>query len=396
MAATITTSDRTTKQCGPIERAEFIGSHGESNLDLDKLQRQFNEIYPGISVQSRSIQKQEDREKTTELTIETLLKLAQEYQTTYINDSHDKTIEDQNANDRLTREGENFPISTANEGNRERHQYSKQIPSVNIQDQLEQLVKVSQTELENSNCSDENYPITEETLRNMQEDFSSMPSCSEKSIIFLLYYLSLKLISESIGSDCTIEVPDQIETKIDKEFEHLKERLKIENEESREMCHCIQELAVNIKHENWRNSLILLRKIFKNISPLNKHELFRLIKKVNNTARAIKNKDIIFFLGLTGSGKSTTIHFLAGSKMIETKVKGLNHIAPLIKIINLEDINGSSKESVILCDSPGFEDTSGPEIDIANGLGIINVIKECASVKPVVVISYKSIGDRLQ
>ncbi|CAF4666434.1 unnamed protein product [Rotaria sp. Silwood2] len=83
---------------GPIERAEFIGSHGESNLDLDKLQRQFNEIYPGISVQSRSIQKQEDREKTTELTIETLLKLAQEYQTTYINDSHDKTIEDQNAN----------------------------------------------------------------------------------------------------------------------------------------------------------------------------------------------------------------------------------------------------------------------------------------------------------
>ncbi|CAF1151915.1 unnamed protein product [Rotaria sp. Silwood1] len=263
------------KTDGQVERAEFIDPLRESNLDIDKLQIQFGEIYPGIILQPRSIRKQEDREKSIELTIETLLKLAEEYQTTNINDLHDKTIGDQNASDRLNKEKGSFPILTANGGDRK-------------------------------------------------------------------------------------------------------------------------------------------------ISPLNIHELFRLIKKVNSTVYTIKKKDIIFFLGLTGSGKSTTIHFLAGSKMIEIEVRGLYHIAPVeinnpdLKYITtspfvksetryitsvevkLKNTNGLTKESIILCDSPGFEDTSGPEVDIANGLGIVNVIKGCTSVKPVVVISYKSIRDQIE
>ncbi|CAF4619469.1 unnamed protein product [Rotaria sp. Silwood1] len=222
------------KTDGQVERAEFIDPLRESNLDIDKLQIQFGEIYPGIILQPRSIRKQEDREKSIELTIETLLKLAEEYQTTNINDLHDKTIGDQNASDRLNKEKGSFPILTAN------------------------------------------------------------------------------------------------------------------------------------------------------------------------------------------GGKSTTIHFLAGSKMIEIEVRGLYHIAPVeinnpdLKYITtspfvksetryitsvevkLKNTNGLTKESIILCDSPGFEDTSGPEVDIANGLGIVNVIKGCTSVKPVVVISYKSIRDQIE
>ena len=30
-----------------------------------------------------------------------------------------------------------------------------------------------------------------------------------------------------------------------------------------------------------------------------------------------------------------------------------------------------TKGSIILTDSPGFGDTGGPEIDVANGLGIV-------------------------
>ncbi|CAF4054930.1 unnamed protein product [Adineta steineri] len=63
--------------------------------------------------------------------------------------------------------------------------------------------------------------------------------------------------------------------------------------------------------------------------------------------------------------------------------------------VYFKDIGGYSNESIVLCDSPGFEDTSGPEVDIANGIGIVKAIRECKSVKPVVLISYKSIGDRL-
>ncbi|CAF3339888.1 unnamed protein product [Rotaria sp. Silwood2] len=104
--------------------------------------------------------------------------------------------------------------------------------------------------------------------------------------------------------------------------------------------------------------------------------------------------------------------------MIATKLKGLNHIAPtetknpeLKKIttspfarsetryitpvtVNFADVGGFTDGNIILCDSPGFQDSDGPEADLANGIGVVNAIKECESVKVVVLISYKSIGDR--
>ncbi|CAF1354843.1 unnamed protein product, partial [Didymodactylos carnosus] len=266
----------------------------------------------------------------------------------------------------------------------------------------------------------EECPITKESLSNMYKDFCSMPSCSERSIISLLYYVSLRLANNSIVLDQSIVVPDRIEIEIENELVCLKERLKIEELASLEIRNSVEEVVINIKDENWKSTLIPLRKIFKEISPLNMQEMFRLVEKVDNTAQLIKNKDIIFFLGGTGSGKSTTIHFLAGSKMVEKKLKGLNHIAPVeiknsdLKYIttspfsrsetryitpvnvNFEEVGGYNSGSIILCDSPGFEDTSGPEVDIANGIGIVKAIKGCKSVKPVVLVSYKSIGDRFE
>ena len=49
----------------------------------------------------------------------------------------------------------------------------------------------------------------------------------------------------------------------------------------------------------------------------------------------------------------------------------------------------------MLVDTPGFEDTNGAEVDIANAIGLISAIRKCKSIKPVLMISYKSIGDRL-
>ncbi|CAF5166881.1 unnamed protein product, partial [Rotaria sp. Silwood1] len=146
-------------------------------------------------------------------------------------------------------------------------------------------------------------------------------------------------------------------------------------------------------------------------------ELFRLIEKVDDAAHLIKDKNIILFLGETGSGKSTTIHFLAGSQMQPVIVNGLNHITPvnirnpdLRKVttspfarsetryittvtVNFKHVGGFTDGDIILCDTPGFEDTNGPEVDIANGIGVVRAVKGCKSVKPVVLISYKSIGD---
>ncbi|CAF4248425.1 unnamed protein product [Rotaria sp. Silwood2] len=266
----------------------------------------------------------------------------------------------------------------------------------------------------------EEFSITNESLCNMYQDFCSLPPCSERSVICLLYYISLHLINNKITLDPSIVLPDNIEIEIDRELEILQDRLKLEESSSSEIRNSIKELSIYIKNKHWKNCISLLRKIFQEISPLNIHDLFRLIEKVDDAAELIKNKDIIFLLGGTGSGKSTTIHFLAGSKMIATTIGGLNHIAatdiknpdlrnvttsPFAKsetrcirpvTINFDDVGAYHNGSIILCDTPGFEDTNGPEVDIANGISIVKAIRRCRSVKPVVLISYKSIGDRFE
>jgi len=50
--------------------------------------------------------------------------------------------------------------------------------------------------------------------------------------------------------------------------------------------------------------------------------------------------------------------------------------------------------NIILCDSPGFDDTTGAEVDIANWIGIVEAIKWCKSVRPVVLSSALSVGDK--
>ncbi|CAF4794802.1 unnamed protein product, partial [Rotaria sp. Silwood2] len=76
-----------------VERAEFIDPFWTSNLHVDKLQKQFADVYPGIILQARNVQKQDNRKKNAELIIGNLLKAIEEYQLTNINDSQHKTIE---------------------------------------------------------------------------------------------------------------------------------------------------------------------------------------------------------------------------------------------------------------------------------------------------------------
>ena len=124
------------------------------------------------------------------------------------------------------------------------------------------------------------------------------------------------------------------------------------------------------------------------------------------------------------SGKSTTIHFLCGSKMEMDAKTG--HIAPVeVKNADMNEIKTDfkvlesvtryicgvplklldhkitarppSKDSyVYLCDSPGFDDSGGAEIDVANGLGIVKALAQTNSVKIVLVISIGDLEKRLE
>ena len=53
-----------------------------------------------------------------------------------------------------------------------------------------------------------------------------------------------------------------------------------------------------------------------------------MFEKGEETVKKIYGKDIFLLMGESGVGKSTTIHFLAGSDMIETTIGELTHIGP--------------------------------------------------------------------
>lgn len=53
--------------------------------------------------------------------------------------------------------------------------------------------------------------------------------------------------------------------------------------------------------------------------------------------------------------------------------------------------------NLVVCDSPGFGDNAGVEVDIANGVGMISALHGAASVRVVVLISYDAlVGIRLR
>ncbi|CAF4569908.1 unnamed protein product [Rotaria sp. Silwood2] len=203
----------------------------------------------------------------------------------------------------------------------------------------------------------------------------------------------MKLIGNALVPTDNIVIPDELEVAIENELECLKERLKVEELESEQIQNEMRTVLLDVKGKKWKSAISTLEKILKMIRPLNIQELFRLAEKVDEAAELMKGKDVILLLEGTGAGKSTTIHFLGGSKLEETKItttpfarSETRFITPVT--VNYKDVGGLTNDSFVLCDSPGFEDTSGPEVDIANGFGIVKAIKGSKSVKPVILISY--------
>ena len=258
-----------------------------------------------------------------------------------------------------------------------------------------------------------------EDLENVYSDFIKIPKCSEKSILGLICYISIRMSKNLRLLEQVSLTTAELDEEINQEFRLLKNRLNIEELCSSKISHLVDASCELAKNNADKSSLDMLRVLLKEIRSLNIQEVLRLVEKANTAANLLKNQDIFFFLGETGSGKSTTIHFFAGSKMTKTTVKGLTHIAPTdIKnptlksittsplgtsetryissvLVTYKEVGARSRGSIILCDSLGFGDTNGPEVDIANGVGVIKAVQESKSVKPIVLISYKSVGDRL-
>ncbi|CAF5039016.1 unnamed protein product, partial [Rotaria sp. Silwood1] len=69
------------------------------------------------------------------------------------------------------------------------------------------------------------------------------------------------------------------------------------------------------------------------------------------------------------------------------------HIAPIT--IQLKEIFGHYETGeIILCNAPDFSNSEIPEVDIVNGVAVIEALKECRSIKILALSSYDSLVDR--
>ena len=143
-----------------------------------------------------------------------------------------------------------------------------------------------------------------------------------------------------------------------------------------------------------------------------------LIDEYLKESQKVKDKSIYLLIGPTGAGKSTTLHYLAGSTMKLEKITGvLNHITfdklgPNVTNQNeLKDVKISGEmisctrfikaiefmedgEKYTICDSPGVDDTRGPELDVANMYGVVMAARGCHNILPIIVLSQNGMGLR--
>jgi len=258
-----------------------------------------------------------------------------------------------------------------------------------------------------------------------QKMISLMPTCLEKSVLNLIIYSKFKTYDTQILFENGVEIVDSLDTCIAEHVILLKDRFNLECPETGCLSGHLDLITNKINLKDWSSVVSELKKFLKKIRPLDIEELIFLMTRAKQAARLIENQDVILLLGETGSGKSTLTHFLAGSKLIKERIEispghFLDHLTAQLETggnpdlrsvvtsyqaksetryinpitVNLKQLGSHENKSYIVCDTPGSGDTAGTEVDIANGFGIIEAIKGCRSVRPVILSSYLKIGDR--
>ncbi|CAF3750570.1 unnamed protein product [Rotaria sordida] len=176
-----------------------------------------------------------------------------------------------------------------------------------------------------------------------------------------------------------------------------------------------------VKEGNFIKLYELEQTLTSNLEKLKIEDTTMLQEKIRRTEQHLGNSDA------TGVGKSTIVQFLAGTKIEESQLKvdqeqclkvlarvesiknsELNIITshPLNKLetrhiipitIQLKEIFGHYEDGeIILCVAPDFSNSSIPEIDIVNGIEVIEALKECRSIKILALLSYDRQHDILK
>ncbi len=245
-----------------------------------------------------------------------------------------------------------------------------------------------------------------ETEKTLQAKIAFMPDCAERSVLAALKYFKYTCadkLAAVVNPAAAMEL-----------FETMKRQLIEENLSSTIVTSVLDALAAAVPNGSADECAKLCIQIRNDIAVLDTDFLVDLLKQNKEAARRIVGKDVVLLLGNTGAGKSTTIHFLGGStmQMVVDERSGRDHLKVVNTLSQLESFVTSSRStsetihinaidlqlgdiSFTLCDTPGFEDNRGIEVDISNGLGIAEAVRGCRSVRPLYLFSFPSVGDRL-
>jgi len=237
-------------------------------------------------------------------------------------------------------------------------------------------------------------------IRRIQE----MPDCAEKTVRSLLAHF--QKIKKGRGSFLTeAEVCSYLDG-LQQQF--FKERVQggTQLKQLRRIMDLRKEPSNPKQNQEYQAAL---SKLSKELFPVDLAKLLELVNLNRDNLNPIEDKNVVILLGDTGAGKSLTLHFLASSKIEMTKeglvivkckdelemvVTKASHVSVTRTIVPvLVEYDGGTK-SCIFCDAPGFEDTAGPEQDIANGITISHSLRKCKSLKPLILLSKNTMGNR--
>lgn len=248
---------------------------------------------------------------------------------------------------------------------------------------------------------------------NSESHFQIVPDCAERSLSLLLEECPLSQSMERSGYTLDNLVKkllgqlrtENIEAHAEKEIRALKKISDDFAAQKNGSSENPMELFIDSLKQG------VLTRIRKAIRPLDVAGLIDNIRGTNTAAQTIKGRDIILILGCTGVGKSTLIHFLAGSKMTFTEIDEIPHLGPETIMDGLEDVVVScssvsattgihavsiktTEKSYIICDTAGFADSRGVEYEIASGIVMTNAIRSARSVKLTIVLDDGAMATR--
>eukprot|EP01084_Bolivina_argentea_P083841 151781_1 len=119
-----------------------------------------------------------------------------------------------------------------------------------------------------------------------------------------------KCISPSIKTD-----DNKSGYELENALNNLEEIAKVEGyDDNSYVMEAIKAIHIEIKNNDLTRAQKKINKTINDVMPFDYEEFFQLFEATQTTAERLKDRICWVLLGPTGSGKSTSIHFLCGSK----------------------------------------------------------------------------------